>query len=58
MTLKVCGDWLVGCIEDLRRFSSISAISRLGNSRDNQSEIQVARPGIEPPDLLLHKPRA
>ena len=25
--------WLVGCIEDLRRFSSISAISRLGSRR-------------------------
>ena len=25
--------WLVGCIEDLRRFSGISAISRFGSSR-------------------------
>ena len=25
--------WLVGCIEDLRRFSDISAISRLGSRR-------------------------
>ena len=35
--------WLVGCIEDLRRFSGISAISRL-----EATEIQVARRGIEP----------
>ena len=38
--------WLVGCIEDLRHFSGISAISRLGSRRI--SEIQMARPGIEP----------
>ena len=38
---------LVGCFEDLRRFSDLSAISRLG-AGDNQSEIVVARPGIEP----------
>ena len=40
--------WLVVCIEDLRRFSGISAISRLGSSRYPISEIQVARRGIEP----------
>ena len=40
--------WLVGCIEDLRRFSGISAISRLGSRRYPISEIQMARPGIEP----------
>ena len=42
--------WFVGCIENLRRFSGISAISRLPmEAGDNQSlKIQVARPGIEP----------
>ena len=25
--------WLVGCFKDLRRFSDLSAISRLGNRR-------------------------
>ena len=39
---------LVGCIEDLRRFSGISVISRLGSRRKPISEIQVARRGIEP----------
>ena len=41
-------DWLVGCIENLRRFSGSSAISRLGSRRWPISEIQVARRGIEP----------
>ena len=40
--------WLVGCIEDLRRFSGISAISRLGSGRKPISEIQMARREIEP----------
>ena len=40
--------WLVGCIEDLRRFSGISAIPRLGSRRYPISEFQVARRGIEP----------
>ena len=39
---------VVGCIEDFRRFSGVSAISRLGSRRLPVSEIQVARPGIEP----------
>ena len=43
--------WLVGCIDDLRRFSGISAISRLGSGRKPISEIQVARRGIEPGHL-------
>ena len=34
---------MVGCIEDLRRFSGISAIWRLGSGRSPISEIQVAR---------------
>ena len=41
-------DWLVGCIEDLRRFSGISAILQLGSRRKPISEIQVAKRGIEP----------
>ena len=28
---RATGDWLVGCIEDLRRFSGISAISPVGS---------------------------
>ena len=43
------GCWLVGCIEDLRHFSGISAISQLGSRRLPISEIQVVRPGIKPP---------
>ena len=40
--------WLIGCFEDLRRFSNISAISRLGSRRLPISEIVAARQGIEP----------
>ena len=40
---------LNGCIEDLRRFSGNSAISRLGSRRLLIPEIQVVRRGIEPP---------
>ena len=40
--------WLVGCFEDLRRFSNISAISRLGSRRKPISEIEAVRAGIEP----------
>ena len=36
------------CIEDLRRFNNLSVISRLLIRRYPISEIQVARPGIEP----------
>ena len=40
--------WLVGCTEDLRRFSGISPYRDL-KAGDNQSlKIQVARTGIEP----------
>ena len=39
---------LVGCFEDLRRFSDISAIPRLGSRRLPIYEIVAARPGIEP----------
>ena len=45
MRYKIC---LVGCIEDLRRIIDMSAISQLGSRRWPISEIQVARPGIEP----------
>ena len=44
---------LVGCIEDLHRFSCISATSGLGSRRKHISEVQVARRGIEPRPLAL-----
>ena len=40
--------WLVACFEDKRRFSDISAISRLRSNRKPISEIVAARPGIKP----------
>ena len=41
--------WLVGCFEDYRRFSDLSAIYLDLEAGDNRSlKIQVARPGIEP----------
>ena len=46
---------LVGCIEDLRRFSGISAISRLESGRFWNSSDEA---GNRTPDLLLRKPRA
>ena len=51
--------WLFGCIEDLRRFSGISVISRLGTCEEitniwNSSD----EAGNRTPDLLLRKPRA
>ena len=49
--MALISGWFVGCIEDLRRFSGISVISRLshiGSRRFPISEIQVARPGIKP----------
>ena len=39
--------WLVGCFEDLCRFSDISAILQLGSRRKPISDIVAARPGIE-----------
>ena len=39
---------LDGCFEDLRHFSYLSAISRLGSKRWPISEIVMVRPGIEP----------
>ena len=32
-TIQFSQQWVVGCIEDLRRFSGISALSRLGSRR-------------------------
>ena len=49
--------WLVGCVEDLRHFSGISATSRL-EAVDNQSLKRSDETGNETPDLLLRKPRA
>ena len=46
-SMPLVGRW-VGCLDDLRRFSGISAISRLGSRRWPISEIVVARPAIEP----------
>ena len=43
--------WLVGCFEDLYRFSDLSAILWLGNWRKPLSEIVAARPDIEPGPL-------
>ena len=40
--------FLIGCFQVLRRFSGISAISRLGSRRLQISEILAARQGIEP----------
>ena len=48
--LRSLHPWLVGWLYwGLRRFSDISAISRLGSRRLSISEIQVAKRGIEPP---------
>ena len=52
-------DWLVRCFEDLRRFSNLSAISRLGSRRLSISAIiDQIETGNRTPDLLLRKPRA
>ena len=40
--------WLVGCIEDLRPFSNISAILQLGSRRPPVPKIVVSRLGIKP----------
>ena len=45
--------WLVGCIEDLRRFSGISAVSRLGSRRWPISENSSGETRNRTPDLLL-----
>ena len=56
--LYICLGWLVGCIEDLRRFSSISAISRLGSIEITNLWNSSGEVGNRTPDLLLCKPRA